>query len=235
MVDSSDSAAASGDDSEDGSSFEGEASPEPQLVQKKKAKKAKTTKKQKKKTAAVMTTKKKPKAAPAKNQSKSKSKALQALGQIMRAAGIGPAIYKGLPTEDDDERAEELSVALKERGVKFKGLVPTPREISKAKAKYDLAKSLDGIDTSNIIDSSDGDGGGGGGGDDGSDGEEGGGVVRGGGGLGDCDECSKQDHRPQRIGKRRLCHECEHLERSGLLFAMYGSQVVPTVTNARLN
>ena len=63
---------------------------------------------------------------------------------------------------DDDERAEELSVALKERGVKFKGLVPTPREIRKAERKYDVAKSLDGIDTSNIIDSSGGDGGDGG-------------------------------------------------------------------------
>ena len=163
VVDSSasDAAAASGDDSEEGLSCRGDGSPgspEPQRAHTEEA------------TQATVTTQKTKK----KRKKEKKSKALRALGQIMRAARIGPAIFKGLPTEDDDTRAEALSVALKERGVKFQGLVPTPREIRKAERKYDLAKSLDGIDTSNIIDSSGGDGGDGGSGG-GSDGEEGGG------------------------------------------------------------
>ena len=75
---------------------------------------------------------------------------LARLHKIQRAAGVGPGVFRGLP--QGSERARCLSAALKERGVVFKGLLPTDHEIAAAQAKRDLAMSLDGIDASNIVD-----------------------------------------------------------------------------------
>jgi len=79
-----------------------------------------------------------------------KSKALAAFTKLIRLGGIGPLIYKDLP-ENPKLRAAELLKRVREKGFEIEGNYPSASEINAAKEARELKMSLDGIDTSNII------------------------------------------------------------------------------------
>ena len=79
-----------------------------------------------------------------------KSKALAAFTKLIRLGGIGPLIYKDLP-ENPKLRAAELLKRVRDKGFEIEGNYPSASEINAAKEARELKMSLDGIDTSNII------------------------------------------------------------------------------------
>lgn len=81
-----------------------------------------------------------------------RDKTLVALHTFIRAAGVGPTIWKNLPSEAENsmERAKELHRRLKDKGLSV-SLCPTKGEIATAKRERAMKMELDGIDTSNII------------------------------------------------------------------------------------
>ena len=70
------------------------------------------------------------------------------LGQAMR---MGPRLHRGLKDMENPERIAVLTARLREAGATWKGKVPSPSDISKAKAERQKQDDLDGIDTSCII------------------------------------------------------------------------------------
>ena len=83
-------------------------------------------------------------------ETKKKSKALTAFSKFIRLGGIGPLIYKNLP-ENPKLRAAELLKRVREKGFEIEGNYPNASEINAAKEARELKMSIDGIDTSNII------------------------------------------------------------------------------------
>tara|TARA_B110000208_G_C11335740_1_gene271776 strand:+ start:88 stop:411 length:324 start_codon:yes stop_codon:yes gene_type:complete len=68
--------------------------------------------------------------------------------------GEGPSIYRGLKDiGTDDERVTVLARRLRDKGATFKGNTPTASVISKAKARTERRKMLEGLDASLILDS----------------------------------------------------------------------------------
>lgn len=78
---------------------------------------------------------------------------LKKLNRMARAMGKAPAIFAKLP-ENDSDRVKELSKRLKEAGADFSGLLPTLNDINKALKETEKRKTLEGMDLSNILDSS---------------------------------------------------------------------------------
>eukprot|EP00924_Labyrinthula_sp_SR-Ha-C_P013537 snap_masked-scaffold_5-processed-gene-5.45-mRNA-1 protein AED:1.00 eAED:1.00 QI:0/-1/0/0/-1/1/1/0/269 len=85
--------------------------------------------------------------------SKSLTKGLAAISKLVRAAGIGPKIYKDLPSveQDIEQRIKLLRKRLEEKDVKFSGKFPTPKEIQKYKRIKEKKQDLEGIDLKNVI------------------------------------------------------------------------------------
>eukprot|EP00980_Cylindrotheca_fusiformis_P018795 scaffold6265_cov193-Cylindrotheca_fusiformis.AAC.15 len=74
---------------------------------------------------------------------------LISLGQAMR---LGPRLHMGLKDmASNEERVEALTERLQEAGASWKGKIPTPHDISKAKAERQRQDDLDGLDTSLIV------------------------------------------------------------------------------------
>jgi len=77
-------------------------------------------------------------------------KQLHQFNLFIRAAALGVNIFKGLPKEGQ-ERLEAIREALEDKGYRFAGKAPSPKEISAEKRKTSRKKELEDIDTSNII------------------------------------------------------------------------------------
>ena len=82
---------------------------------------------------------------------------LKTLQKYIVAAGIGPSIYKNLPTKGPERVSALMNAvaALGLRKLEDSKRIPTAKEIEAAKKKRDYEKELEGIDQSNIIDSDD--------------------------------------------------------------------------------
>ena len=83
----------------------------------------------------------------------SRSKSWRAITKLIRVAGIGPTIYQNLPDETTSKEIE-LVRRIRSRGFQVRGRYPSSGEISAAEQARALKLSLDGIDTSNIIEGS---------------------------------------------------------------------------------
>ena len=83
----------------------------------------------------------------------SRSKSWKAITKMIREAGIGPTIYQNLP-KDTASKESELVRRIRSRGFQIRGAYPSPGEITAATQARALKLSLDGIDTSNIIEGS---------------------------------------------------------------------------------
>ena len=62
-----------------------------------------------------------------------------------------PNVYRGIPEMSTETAVETLAARLREHGCTFKGAAPTQAEIKEAERQRNLARELEGIDTSNII------------------------------------------------------------------------------------
>jgi len=116
----------------------------------------KSMNRKKKKKTAVRTDRKRPRRPSStskrkkKTEKKSKRTIDSAVSKMIRAAGIGPSIYRNLP-EDVKKKRIELVNRIRGRGFEILGSVPSASEIQAAQRARDLKLSMDGIDTSNII------------------------------------------------------------------------------------